>query len=152
MYEEWLSNLLENRQDLNQDALSRTIHAMNESVLDCIVGGYQDLIENLVLPDPDDRHVLAAAIVARANVIVTFNTKDFPKEKIERFGLHAKHPDEFFLDLSSIDNDEFVAAAMKDLNHYASPTLTFENYISGLRKARIPQTADYINQFKILMT
>lgn len=42
------------------------------------VSGYEELIEALVLPDPDDRHVLAAAIKAGANAIVTFTKKISP--------------------------------------------------------------------------
>ncbi len=51
---------------------------MNNSVLDCIVGDYEDKIETIHLPDPDDRHVLAAAIKSHSQLIVTYNLKDFP--------------------------------------------------------------------------
>jgi predicted nucleic acid-binding protein len=57
---------------------------MNAHVRDCLVGNYESLISSLSLPDPDDRHVLAAAIRARADVIVTFNLKDFPAEALEK--------------------------------------------------------------------
>ena len=46
---------------------------MNEAVRDCLVTGYEDLIASLSLPDPDGRHVLAAAIRGGADVIVTYN-------------------------------------------------------------------------------
>jgi hypothetical protein len=62
---------------------------MNEAVRDCLVTGYEDLIESLTLPDPDDRHVLAAAIRAGAEVIVTYNLKDFSPEALARFD--SKH-------------------------------------------------------------
>jgi Uma2 family endonuclease len=52
---------------------------MNSHVRDCIVEKYEYLIPTLTLPDPNDRHVLAAAIVGSADVIVTFNLKDFPE-------------------------------------------------------------------------
>jgi predicted nucleic acid-binding protein len=47
------------------------------------------------IPDPDDRHVLGAAIMARANTIVTQNTKDFPKECLESFGVLCQTADDF---------------------------------------------------------
>lgn len=47
------------------------------------------------LPDPDDRHVLAAAIRCRADVIVTMNLRDFPSEGLAAFGMEAQHPDEY---------------------------------------------------------
>ena len=80
--DEVFDNLRENRPDLNSDALSRTRKLMICAVRDCIVVGYEPLIDALELPDPDDRHVLAAAIRARAQVIVTNNLKDFPARQL----------------------------------------------------------------------
>ena len=60
---------------------------MNEAVRDCLVTGYEDLIDSLTLPDPDDRHVLAAAIRAGASVIVTYNLKDFPAATLAQFDI-----------------------------------------------------------------
>jgi predicted nucleic acid-binding protein len=49
------------------------------------------------LPDENDRHILAAAILARANTIVTQNTKHFPKECIEKFGVLCQTADDFLI-------------------------------------------------------
>ena len=72
---------------------------MNEAVRDCLVTGYEDLIESLFLPDPDDRHVLAAAIRADAEVIVTFNLKDFPAGTLASYNVEAMHPDDYLVSL-----------------------------------------------------
>jgi len=53
---------------------------VNAHARDALVLGFEDLIPSLSLPDPDDRHVLAAAIRGRVDVNVTYNTKDFPAE------------------------------------------------------------------------
>src|SRR6478736_2585668 len=82
IHEEWIRNLLKQRSDLTRDALERTKTFMNSSVPDCVVEGYEYLINSLKLPDADDRHVLAAAIVGHADAIVTFNLKDFPSDVI----------------------------------------------------------------------
>ena len=74
---------------------------MTEAVRDCMVVGYEVLIESISLPDPDDRHVVAAAVRAGAQVIVTYNTKDFPVESLAAFDVEAKHPDDVVLE--SID-------------------------------------------------
>jgi hypothetical protein len=52
---------------------------MNRAVRDCLVTGYEPLIQSIALPDADDRHVLAAAIVGRCDMIVTQNLKHFPE-------------------------------------------------------------------------
>ena len=71
--------------DLPQAHLDRLCALMRDAVADCLVTGYEDLIENLKLPDVDDRHVLAVAIRAQAQVIVTANLKHFPADYLAQF-------------------------------------------------------------------
>ena len=96
--DECFRNILENRPDLKPEALERTRELMTRAVPDCMVTGFDGLIDGLVLPDPDDRHVLAAAIRAGAQAIVTFNLDDFPTDRLERYNVEAKHPDDFVID------------------------------------------------------
>lgn len=77
--EEWSRNLLMNRPDLKKEQLQTTIEAMNIAFPDAEVTKYSSLISVVTLPDPNDRHVLAAAIRSKADVIVTYNLKHFPK-------------------------------------------------------------------------
>lgn len=72
---------------------------MDRAVPDALVSGYESLIEGLRLPNPDDRHVLAAAIKCNASVLVTFNLRDFPKDVLDIFDVEAMHPDDFIADL-----------------------------------------------------
>jgi predicted nucleic acid-binding protein len=97
VHEEWIRALLRKRPDLSREKLDRTRMLMDKHATDALVTGYEELIEGLNLPDPDDRHVLAAAIRGRANVIVTSNLKDFPEDALEPYGIEAQHPDEFVL-------------------------------------------------------
>ena len=87
IHEEWIRNLLEDRPDLTRERLERTRDKMNSHIRGCLVTGYEPLIAGLTLPDPDDRHVLAAAIRASAEVIVTFNLKDFPPVQLAPLGI-----------------------------------------------------------------
>src|SRR5437868_940606 len=95
IHEEWIGNLLENRPDLKRAQLERTRDLMNQHARDSMAAGYEAGIETLSLPDPDDRHVLAAAIQARAEVIVTFNLSDFPAATLANHAITARHPDLF---------------------------------------------------------
>jgi hypothetical protein len=80
IHEEWIRSVLKNRPDLTRAQLERPRDLMNAHARDALVQGFEDLIPSLSLPDPDDRHVLAAAIRGRVDAIVTYNTKDFPAE------------------------------------------------------------------------
>ena len=88
IHDEWTRSLLEIRPEL-ADILPETRTLMNAAVPDCLVTGYEDIIDSLSLPDPDDRHVLAAAIRCGAQIIVTKNLKDFPGEILNRYGIEA---------------------------------------------------------------
>jgi hypothetical protein len=96
--DECFRNILEQRPDLKPEALKRTRELMTQAVPDCLVTGFETLIEGLTLPDRDDRHVLAAAIRVGAQAIVTFNLVDFPEEKLAPYDIEAKHPDDFVLE------------------------------------------------------
>ncbi len=96
IHEEWISSLLATRSDLTRERLERTRALMNSNVRDCLVDGYQQLTASIEgMPDPGDRHVMAAAIHCRADAIVTFNLKDFPSELLRRHNIEAIHPDDF---------------------------------------------------------
>jgi predicted nucleic acid-binding protein len=88
-----VASILRRRPDLDPQRLARTRQLMCEAVADCLVTGYEPLINGLTLPDPDDRHVLAAAIRCSAQVIVTANLDDFPAAALEPFNIEAQGPD-----------------------------------------------------------
>jgi len=96
--DEVFTNLLNNRPDLDPSRLKQTRELMNSAVRDCLVTGYESLISALDLPDPDDRHVVAAAIRARAQVIVTNNLRDFPPAILRQWDIEALGADDFVLD------------------------------------------------------
>src|SRR5260370_1154295 len=76
--DEMTEALLRNHEHLERASLDRTRRLMCEAVPDCLIEGYEYLVAELDLPDPNDRHVLAAAIHAEVDQIVTANLSDFP--------------------------------------------------------------------------
>lgn len=148
---EWSRNLLANRPDLNERALLRTRQLMNESILDAVVTGHESLIAGLELPDPDDRHVLAAAIRSGAAAIVTYNLKDFPNEVLSDYGVEALHPDDFLLHQVGLAPGA-VAAAVK--HHRASlknPPRSVEEYLDTLECQQLPKAAARLRDFAALI-
>jgi hypothetical protein len=109
------------------------------------------LIPALKLPDPNDRHVLAAAIRAHASAIVTFNEEDFPIDALKPYGLHTRHPDMFIRDLDGIQPGVVAEAAREDLAHYINPCLRVDDYIERIRTAGLPMTAAHLTRVKILL-
>ena len=93
--DECFDAILDTRKDLDAKALNRTRELMIRAVPDCLVTGYESLIEGITLPDPDDRHVVAAAIRIGAQVIVTTNLADFPESALQPFAIAPQHPDVF---------------------------------------------------------
>jgi predicted nucleic acid-binding protein len=79
------------------DKVDRRIALMTRSFPDALVTGYESLVEGMA-NDPKDRHVLAAAVRANAEVLVTFNIRDFLEPALKPYDIVAVHPDEFLLD------------------------------------------------------
>ncbi|WP_243710733.1 PIN domain-containing protein [Actinomadura sp. KC216] len=96
---------------------------------------YEPLIEGLKLPDPDDRHVLAAAIKAGAQVIVTANVRDFPREALQPWALEAKTPDEFILDQIDIDDRNVWACVQEIADTRNNPPGTVDDVLDELEHA-----------------
>lgn len=151
VHDEWVRNLIKNRPDLSPEKLNRTRELMNLAVPDCLVTGFEPLMAGIELPDANDRHVVAAAIMTRANVVVTFNLDDFPEAIMDGFRIHTKHPDQFLVELFSLGSNEVAEAVLSDFLHYQRNPLTFESYREGLAKAGVPNFAAAIEPLEVLI-
>jgi predicted nucleic acid-binding protein len=132
--------ILENRADLRAEALQRTRALMKCAVPDCIVENYEGLIDGLTLPDPDDRHVLAAAIRAGAQVIVTFNIKDFPAEALATHEMEAKHADEFVIDQLGLAPAAVVNVIVEQSQALKNPPRSVADLLETLRDCGLAQS------------
>ena len=149
VHEEWMTALLRNRPDLSRERLERTRALMDKNAEDALVTGYEDLIEGLHLPDPDDRHVLAAAIRGRADVIVTANVRDFPTEILTPFEIEAQHPDEFVMHLLDLSTGVVIDAARRHRESLKKPAKTIEEYLLTLETQGLTQTASVLREYMI---
>jgi hypothetical protein len=148
IHDEWKRNLLLNRPDLTSAQLDRTSALMDLAIPNGVVTDYEALIADLALPDPDDRHVMAAAIHCKASVIVTFNEKDFPPAALLPFGIEAQHPDLFIENLLDLDPAAVITAAQRQRAQLMNPPMDVECYIDVLQRQGLVKTAKFLNHYR----
>lgn len=151
IHDEWMRNVLKNRPDLSSEHLERTRHLMNAHAPDCLVEDFQSLESSVMLPDPDDRHVLAAAIKSGADYIVTFNLKDFPKSALEPWELEAQHPDTFLVDLFNMAPNAVTDAVRECRQRLKNPPKSVEDYLAILGRQGLPEFTRLLNSQKTLL-
>ncbi len=147
VHEEWMRSVLRDRPDLTRAQLERTRDLMNLHARDALVSGFEDLIGVLKLPDLDDRHVLAAAIKGRADVIVTNNLRDFPADVLEQWGIEAQHPDEFLTHQFHLSEPAFLEAVKTVRLRLKNPPKSVEDYLDTLRTQGLLATVRAIEPF-----
>jgi predicted nucleic acid-binding protein len=140
IHEEWIHNVLKARPDIKREQLERTRSLMDAHVLDCLVTGYEPLIERVTLPDAHDRHVLAAAITGKADLIITFNLKDFPQTSLQPYHIEAWHPDAFITWLISIAPMKVCLAARRHRASLKNPHKSVVEYLDILTRQGLPRT------------
>jgi hypothetical protein len=141
IHTEWVESVLANRPDIPRAALERTRDLMNQWARDWRPPEHEALIPTLSLPDPDDRHVLAAAIAAGVSVIVTFNLADFPVEALAAYGVRAQHPDEFACELLDEAPAAFLLAVRTHRAALQNPPKSVPEYLATLTACGLRQTA-----------
>jgi predicted nucleic acid-binding protein len=147
--QEWLENLATNGKERNK--LTRTRDLMRAAVLDWEVVGYEPIIESLNLPDANDRHVLAAAIVGKADTIITTNVKHFPGAGLEAYDLEAQHPDDFVACQFDLKEQAVIASFKKQRTSLKSPAMSVDEFLHSLERSQLWQTAERLRKWKDLI-
>jgi predicted nucleic acid-binding protein len=133
--DECFRSILKQRPDLTPERLLRTRRLLSGSIPDVQVTGYEDLVAGLTgLPDPNDRHVLAAAIRCSAQIIVTHNLSDFPEATLERYHIEAQAPDEFVLDLLDLSGPLVCRVVCEQAAALKNPSKSIEELLSILEQ------------------
>jgi hypothetical protein len=141
IHDEWTRNVLADRPTVTAESLARCRRLMEEHLPSALVAGYDELIPSLTLPDPDDRHVLAAASHGAARFIVTINLRDFPDSVLVGHGIEAIHPDEFVGLLLDELPDLVRLAAGQQRAALRHPPKSVEQFLAMLTKCGLPQSA-----------
>lgn len=137
IHEEWMRNLIANAEGVSRERLEATRDKMMAVLPEANVTGYHALIPSLDLPDPDDRHVLAAAIAGQASVIVTWNMKDFPAAILQRHGIASISPDAFLMSLHASFPDALIDSAARARYNLRKSLPTVGEFIDALASQRL---------------
>ena len=148
IHDEWTRNLLAKREDLTAEQLARTVELMNDSVPDCLVEGYEDLIPGLDLPDPDDRHVLAAAIHSSCDAIITMNLKDFPQDYVGKYDMEVLHPDDFIFNQFGLNTASVLISAQRCRGRLRNPPKTAAEFLERLEAQGLPKTVAELRPYQ----
>ncbi len=133
------------RKGLGDDKIKEQIDRMQKAFPDAMVKNYVDLIETLTLPDKKDCHVLAAAIKANANLIVTNNLKHFDQSYLAKFGLMAKSADDFITDTIDLNQKRACEAFNELVANRTNPPLDQYQILDILRSRGLKNSADYLH-------
>jgi len=142
--DEWSRALIRNGRS-NEAALIRTRDLMGRALPNANVTDYEHLIPDLNLPDPDDRHVLAAAIHSQAGCLITFNLKDFPAQATVGSGVSVQHPDTWTLAVLQQDPSQAQDVILRLLRATQKPSLTLGQLGDALNRLHMPQVADFVS-------
>lgn len=144
--DEVFESILRRRPDLDAARLARTRRMMCDAVPDCLVTGYERLIDALDLPDLDDRHVVAAAIHGGATVIVTANLKDFPAPVLAPLGIEAMGPDAFVEGLVDTEPDSVLGVLRAQVGALRSPPRELSELLDTLERGGLLRTVAAVRE------
>ncbi|TWP45214.1 PIN domain-containing protein [Lentzea tibetensis] len=122
----------------------RRVQHMLDEFPDAMVTGYDDLVSAMT-NDPKDRHVLAAAVHAKAAVIVTANLRDFPPDALSPYRIRALHPDDFLLDQLDLHLRQTLACVRDQIAAYRRPPLSVDGFLDGFAKC-VPRFAETVRE------
>lgn len=115
--------------------------AMQAAFDDACVTGWESLESGITIPDPNDRHVVAAALRGRADLIVTANLRDFPSVMLRSVGLEVQHPDDFLLNQLDLEPDFTMATLHRQAAATRRPAITTPVLLGHLAKCGVPRFA-----------
>lgn len=151
IHREWIEALLRKEPHRDRQKLEKIRDLMDSHTRDALITGYESLVPCLELPDPDDRHVLAAAIVGLCDVIVTKNLSDFPLETLRLFRINAQHPDEFLLSYVHGDPHRFCQSVRQVRERLKNPPISPQGYLENLTRQELTLVASELQKWQCLL-
>jgi PIN domain len=141
IHDEWIRNLAAGAPAIPIERLQTTRRLMDEALPTAMVNEYEHHIPALDLPDPNDRHVVAAGIAAGASVILTWNLRHFPAKELKKFGLRKETPDAFLSGLYDEVPDLMIGSLANARRNLTKTRVSALNFIDLLRNQQLAELA-----------
>lgn len=138
--------ILEIHPELESSDVSKRFGAMKNTFKEASVEGWEIFQELIALPDPDDCHVVAAAVRGQADAIVTANLRDFPEETLAPLDIAVVSPDVFLLDQLDLAPRVVLDVLLEQAAYTLNPALTPTDLIARLDRAGVPAFADEVGR------
>jgi hypothetical protein len=124
---------------------SRARANMERAFEDAMVTDFDHLLSVAEkLPDPDDAHVVAAAVKTQASMIVTENLKHFPADILAALNVEAKSADAFIADTIALDEGRAVAAIRGMRERFKKPEMKADDLLLLMEAAGLLETVDLL--------
>lgn len=149
IHEEWIEAVLRDRPDLKRADLERTRHLMDEHAEGSLVRNFERRIPSLHLPDPDDRHVLAAALEEGAERIVTWNVADFPGEILGPLGITIVTPDDLMTSLLEARPEETCTVVRETRLSLKNPPKSIDEYLEILKVRGLTKAGELLEEYRL---
>lgn len=146
IHDEWMQNLVANTPGLPADRLMATKRLMDLALPEARIAGYEQHIPAINLPDPDDRHVAAAAIAAGASTIITWNLRDFPVGALRKHNLVRQTPDAFLADLHEQLPEQTTGSLANARRNLRRSRVSASDFIDILRGQKLIRLAAQIEK------
>jgi hypothetical protein len=141
IHDEWIRNLAARKPPVPIDRLQKTRRLMNDVLPAAMVGGYERRVLEVNLPDPKDRHVVAAGITAGASIILTWNLRHFPVKELRRFGLRGETPDAFLSSLYDKVPDVTIGSLANARRNLTKTRVSASDFIGILNSHKLIELA-----------
>lgn len=149
--EEWRRSVKRRHPDLDDSRIDAWQAIMTDQFPDAEITGYEPIIEALTLPDAEDRHVLAAAIVGKCQGVITTNLKHFPAAAVMPFTLEIVHPDDFIVNIIDIDPVRALTACRRHRQAMATTRPTPDQFLDRFAVAGLVQAHARLSANKELL-
>lgn len=130
IHDEWIRSVVANMPAIPIERLQITRRLMNDALPGAMVTGYQRHIRTVTLPDPDDRHVVAAGIAGGASIVLTWNLRDFPAREMKKHGLRRQTPDAFLVDLCDQAPDLTLASLANARRNLSKTRVSASDFVN----------------------